>query len=123
MRFPPNESATTPVAIAVRFTFPTNQTFPRSRDLPKRSAWGTKSTLRVSTWEGANALFDELIDSPYRYPDGSGHKENGRTQEGLCLGYRRVFLINLSVNADYFAANALINSYITCDAAMPVIWA
>lgn len=33
------------------------------------------------------------------------------------------FLPNLSVAADYFAANALINSYIACDAAMPVIWA
>ena len=69
MRFPPNESATTPVAIATRFTFPTNQTFPKSRDFPKRSEWGMKSTLRVSTWEGANALSDELIDSPYRYPE------------------------------------------------------
>ena len=87
MRFPPNESATTPVAIATRFTFPTNQTFPKSRDLPKRSEWGMKSTLRVSTWEGANALSVVLIDSPYRYPDVSGHEENGRTQQGICLGY------------------------------------
>jgi hypothetical protein len=107
----------------VRFTLPTNQTLRRSRALPKRSAWGTKSTLRVSTWEGANALSDELIDSPYKYPDASGHKENGRAQYGLCLGYQRVFLPKLSVITDYFAANALISSYMTCDAAMPVIWA
>ena len=53
----------------------------------------------------------------------SGHKENSRTQNGLCLEYWGVFLPNLSVSANYFAANALINSYIACDAAMPVIWA
>ena len=43
--------------------------------------------------------------------------------KGNVLNTGEFFLINLSVNADYFAANALINSYITCDAAMPVIWA
>ena len=69
----------------MRFTFPTNQTFPKSRDLPKRSACGTKSTLRVSTWEGANALFVELIDSPYRYPATPDMREMVELNEGYVL--------------------------------------
>jgi hypothetical protein len=64
IRFPPKDRATTPVAIAVRLTFPTNQTFPRSLDFPKRSECGTQSTLRVSTSEGARAFSAELINTP-----------------------------------------------------------
>ena len=41
--------------------------------------------------------------------------------KGYVMDTDKFFLTNLSVNANYFAANALINSYIACDAAMPVI--
>ena len=44
-------------------------------------------------------------------------------KEGNVLVTEKFFLTNLSVNSNYLAANALINSYIACDAAMPVIWA
>ncbi|CAB5022293.1 unannotated protein [freshwater metagenome] len=46
-----------------------------------------------------------------------------KRQAGNVMDTDGFFLPNLSVDANYLAANALINSYITCDAAMPVIWA
>jgi hypothetical protein len=65
IKFDPNDMATTPVAIAVKLTFPTNHMFARSRDFPNLSEWGTQSTLRVSTSEGARTCFMEPIDTPF----------------------------------------------------------